>query len=165
MKNLIFVTLLFATTAFATPPLPVVSTTIPATAIDSTVTVAQLCTKGYTAGQKADGTDVRHVHAADKNAVYAAAKVKQGTNPDKCDNGKGSPYEVDHRISLQLGGTNHRDNLTLQEYCGPYNAHDKDKLENYLHDEMLCKGKMTMKQVQEKIYLDWKAAYIEIFGP
>lgn len=166
MKKLLVILALVSTAAFALPPENKAIVEVPATAIDPNVTVKQLCTSGYTAGKKADGSDVRHVRTADRKAVYKAAGVVPGTNPIKCYGGpKKSPYEVDHIISLQLGGSNHISNLMLQPYCGEWNAKDKDRLENYLHDEMLCKGKMSLPDVQRKIYVDWKAAYMEYFAP
>ena len=165
MKKLIIVTLLLTSTlAYATPPLPVVSKTIPASAIDPTFTEADAHKVGYSAGLKADGTKARNVLPQTAKAVYAAAGIVKGSNPDNCHGGpSGAPYEVDHRISVMFGGTNDISNLTLQEYCGAFNAHDKDKLELYVRDN-IRNGKLSLNQGRQMLYLDWKTSFINVFG-
>jgi hypothetical protein len=157
MKNLLLTLLLISTTTFAE---------VPATAINPLSTKELLCQKGgYTSGKDTAGEDVRKVTTANKKAVYAAAKVIPGTNPIQCFAGPGkSPYAIDHRISLQLGGSNHISNLMLQPYCGPWNARDKDKLENALRRDV-CKGTITLKKAQDLIYNNWENAYVDKFGP
>jgi len=147
----------------AQPPAPAVSTSIPADAINPNVTLQQACQHGFSASTDEDGEKVRDVASADHKDVYRAAGVVEGSNPDHCINGHGSPYEVDHRISLMIGGTNHRSNLVLQEYCGPYNAHMKDKLELYVRKQ-ICTGKVTLQEGQAMLYLDWKSEYDKAFG-
>ena len=57
-----------------------------------------------------------------KNLVYQkyGTAVCQGvcSGPQGC--------EIDHLISLELGGANTEDNLWPQPYDGDWNAHDKD---------------------------------------
>lgn len=73
-------------------------------------------------------------------------------------------YEVDHLISLQLGGSNDRKNLWPQSYrTHPYNAHLKDKLENRLR-KMVCKGNMSIQEAQHRIATDWISSYNEFYG-
>lgn len=158
MKNLLLITLLLiSTTTFAE---------VPASAINPLSTKAEICKKGgYTSGKDSAGNDVRHVRTADKKAVYKAAGVVPGSNPLQCFAGpQKSPYEVDHRISLQLGGSNHISNLMLQSYCGPWNALDKDKLENALKRDV-CKGTITLEKAQDLIYNNWENTYVDKFGP
>ena len=51
-------------------------------------------------------------------------------------------YEVDHLISLELGGSNSIRNLWPQSYLTqPWNAHVKDRLENNLH-AMVVSGQL-----------------------
>ena len=72
-------------------------------------------------------------------------------------------YEVDHLISLELGGSNDIDNLWPQSFkTQPWNAHVKDKLENKLH-QMVCDGEIELKVAQDKISKDWIKSYCEIF--
>ena len=73
-------------------------------------------------------------------------------------------YELDHDISLEIGGhPSDPNNLWLQPYTGPLNAHMKDKLENELHKEV-CAGKITLVGAQSEISSDWVAAYRKRFG-
>lgn len=72
-------------------------------------------------------------------------------------------YEVDHLISLELGGSNSIKNLWPQSYkTQPWNAHVKDRLENELHKEV-CSGKIDLKTAQRDISKDWIAAYKRYF--
>jgi hypothetical protein len=69
--------------------------------------------------------------------------------------------EYDHLISLQLGGDpNDARNLWVENYRGSFNAHDKDRLENFLH-HAVCTGKMPLRAAQEAIAKDWVKAYCE----
>ena len=68
-------------------------------------------------------------------------------------------YELDHLISLELGGCpDCIDNLWIESYLTTPNAKDKDKLENYLHKQV-CDGKMALKEAQTEIAKDWYSAY------
>ena len=67
-------------------------------------------------------------------------------------------YELDHFISLELGGSNAVTNLWPELYGPAPGAHEKDQTENYLHTQM-CTGKMTMAQAQTAIRTDWYAVY------
>ena len=72
-------------------------------------------------------------------------------------------YEIDHLISLELGGSNSIRNLWPQSYITkPWNAHVKDALENRLHQEV-CSGQTDLKQAQRDIAGDWIAAYKKRF--
>lgn len=104
------------------------------------VTAADVCSPGY-AGR------VRLVTEATKRKVYASYHLQ----PD------GKRYEVDHLISLELGGSNDPRNLWPQHYSEPNGAHDKDKLEDELH-RLVCSGKMTLTEAQKAIVGDWIAA-------
>lgn len=72
--------------------------------------------------------------------------------------------EVDHLISLELGGSNEITNLWPQPYTGEWNAHMKDRLENKLH-KMVCSGKISLKAAQELIANDWIAGYKTFIEP
>ena len=72
-------------------------------------------------------------------------------------------YEVDHLISLELGGSNDIKNLWPQSFTThPWNAHVKDKLENRLHRE-ICDGILTVEEAQDAIKGDWIKTYCEKF--
>ncbi len=110
--------------------------------IIKSATKSQICTPGY-AGS------VRNVPQSLKNKVYASYGVKTR---------KPGQYEVDHLVSLQLGGSNNIANLWPEINAPKPGFHEKDRVENYLHDQ-LCKGKMTLKQVQIAIATNWLTVY------
>ena len=67
-------------------------------------------------------------------------------------------FEVDHLISLELGGSNDLKNLWPQSYTTPtYNARVKDGLENRLH-WLVCHGTLALDVAQRAIARDWIAA-------
>ena len=108
------------------------------------VTAEQVCTPGYS-------KSVRHVTEAEKKEVFA----EYGTQfvPHA--------YEVDHFISLELGGSNDIRNLWPEPYDPRPGAHEKDRVENYLH-EQVCKGNMSLPEAQREISTDWYAVYEQI---
>lgn len=69
--------------------------------------------------------------------------------------GPASGYELDHLISLELGGNPTSPlNLWPEPYAPTPGAHEKDKVENYLH-EQVCAGSMTLPEAQRIISTDW----------
>lgn len=110
---------------------------------------AVICVVGYT-------KTVRSVSQALKNEVYRTYGVTS-REPGE--------YELDHVISLELGGSNAQTNLFPQSYkTMPLNAHTKDRLENRLH-ALACSGKITMTEAQQAIARDWTVAYTKYVGP
>jgi hypothetical protein len=74
--------------------------------------------------------------------------------------------EVDHIVSLELGGSNDIANLHPEKATLPANAPGfrvKDKLENKLLD-LVCDGTMTLGSVQKQIAANWQALYKRVFG-
>ena len=72
-------------------------------------------------------------------------------------------YEVDHLISLELGGSNSVRNLWPQSYRSqPWNAHVKDALENELHKQV-CSGQLDLTTAQREISGNWIGAYKKYF--
>ena len=111
------------------------------------VTRDDLCVPGYT-------KKVRNVPLDVKRQVYAEYGITQHRPGD---------YEVDHLISLELGGSNSLKNLWPQAYfTKPWNAHVKDALENELHEEV-CSGKLELSTAQQDIATNWIAAYKKYF--
>jgi hypothetical protein len=112
-------------------------------------TVAEICAPGYS-------QNVRHVTAETKREIYAEYGLA-GNHTGYCDVDQGC--EIDHLISLELGGSNDVTNLWPEPFSGiTWNAHVKDRLENRLH-EMVCKGEMPLAEAQKAISTDWIAAY------
>jgi hypothetical protein len=113
------------------------------------VTLTELCTTSTSL--------VRNVPETLKKQVYTLYKMK-GNDRTQCSEG----YEIDHLISLELGGANDVKNLWPQSYCGKNNAHDKDKLENELH-RRICTGKIKINDAQQCIASDWVMCSIKTF--
>jgi hypothetical protein len=113
--------------------------------IMSAVTKEDICAPGYS-------QSVRHVPESEKKQVYQEYNMQPHKSPCPC--------EVDHLVSLELGGSNDIKNLWPQPYSGVWNAHMKDRLENWLHREV-CKGNMTLQEAQAAIRGDWTKAYIK----
>lgn len=102
-----------------------------------------ICVSGYT-------KTVRNVPQAVKEEAYRNYGITT--------RGAGE-YEIDHLISLELGGSNSIRNLWPESFVTqPLNAHIKDKLENKLH-ELICAGQLPVQQAQQEIAQDWIAAY------
>jgi hypothetical protein len=115
--------------------------------INPTSTLALLCVPGYTAHK-----GIRHVTLTEKAKVYAAYHI---------DPRQGGPYEIDHLISLELGGSNDPRNLWPQSYVTkPVNAHIKDALEDHLH-ALVCRGKVPLSQAQSDLAADWRLAFVK----
>ena len=111
------------------------------------VTVDDIRVPGYT-------KKVRNVPQAVKEKVYAEYGVTS-RHPRE--------YEIDHLISLELGGSNSIRNLWPQSYLTqPWNARVKDRLENKLH-EMVVSGQLNLPTAQRMIATDWIAAYKQVF--
>jgi hypothetical protein len=71
--------------------------------------------------------------------------------------------EIDHIVSLDLGGSNNIANLFPERGAGPANYHAKDRLENRLH-ALVCGGEMTLAAVRVEIAGNWKALYRRVYG-
>ncbi len=117
--------------------------------VDDAITVSLICTAGYS-------KCIRNVPQAEKAAVYQSYGLA-GNHTGYCDTKQGC--EVDHLISLELGGSNGQTNLWPQPYQGTtWNAHMKDQLENFLHAQV-CAGNIALDQAQQEIAKDWIASY------
>lgn len=105
------------------------------------VTADQVCVPGYS-------SSVRDVPGWVKRRVFKSYGIKPSRD-----------YEVDHLISLELGGSNDPSNLWPQSYLTPtWNAHVKDKLEDRLH-ALVCSKQLTLAAAQTAIRTNWIAAY------
>ncbi len=75
----------------------------------------------------------------------------------------GRTLEIDHIISLELGGSNDIANL-FPERASPAPGYKiKDKLENKLHD-LVCSGQMTLSSARVGIATDWQRLYRKVYG-
>lgn len=112
----------------------------PGTVFD--VTKSQVCTSGYS-------STVRNVPESEKNQVYAEYNIPSHTTGE---------YEVDHFISLELGGSNDIANLWSEAASPTPGFHQKDEVENYLHKE-LCAGQISLQEAQYLISSKWFQVY------
>lgn len=110
-----------------------------------TATVDQICQPGY-AGK------VRDVPQSVKNQVYAEYGITTH---------KPGQYEIDHLVSLELGGSNDLSNLWPEAANPKPGFHEKDQVENYLHTQV-CQGTLSLQQAQISIATDWLAVYKSI---
>jgi len=118
------------------------------------ITTALICTPGYS-------KCIRNVPQAVKQLVYTSYGLA-GNHTGYCDTNQGC--EVDHLISIELGGSNDQQNLWPEPYQGAkWNAHVKDQLENWLH-KAVCDARMSIDDAQSAIASDWIAAYKRLIG-
>lgn len=111
------------------------------------VTVQQVCTPGYS-------STVRNVNNVTKNQVFAEYNIPQSARTP-------GAYEVDHFISLELGGSNDISNLWPEPALPVPGFHQKDMVENYLHSQV-CSGKLILQQAQQEISTDWYQVYLQM---
>ncbi len=104
------------------------------------VTGEEVCTKGYSAS-------VRNVPESVKKQVYAEYGITSHFSGE---------YEVDHLISLELGGSNDIGNLWPEAAEPRPGFHEKDQVENFLHKQV-CDGKITLDRARYQISHDWTA--------
>ena len=105
-------------------------------------TVSQICTPGYS-------QSVRNVPESEKNQVYAEYGIASHVT---------GQYEVDHLISLELGGSNDISNLWPEAAEPKPGFHEKDTVENYLHRQV-CSGAISLADAQREIATDWLSVY------
>jgi hypothetical protein len=110
------------------------------------VGAAAVCRPGY-------ASSVRDVPSSEASAVYSRYGVAH------------VPYahEVDHLVSLEIGGSNAIGNLWPEPYAGRWGARTKDVLENRLH-ELVCSGRLRLATAQHMEARNWVAAYRRFVG-
>lgn len=118
---------------------------------------AEVCGKKW-------GRDERHVTDAMKASVFRAYGLAGNADPRCLPDAHGKRCEIDHLVSRELGGADDVRNLWPEPYGGPWNAHDKDRIENRLHVEVCTLRTLTLDQAQALIRTDWQAAYRSRFG-
>jgi hypothetical protein len=111
-----------------------------------TTSTARVCAPGYSAS-------VRNVPSWANTAVYARYGIPH------------VPYqhEVDHLVSLEVGGSNAITNLWPEPYAGRWGARTKDVLENTLH-ELVCSGRLSLPYAQHIEAKHWITAYKRYVG-
>ena len=112
--------------------------------VDPAITQADIgstiCRSGYTA-------KVRPPSSETTKAKYDVAYPAYGIP-------SGDTSELDHLVSLELGGSNDITNLWPEVGSLP---NPKDKVENALH-RAVCEGKVSLRAAQKAIASDWMTA-------
>jgi hypothetical protein len=110
------------------------------------VGTGRICRSGYASAVR----DVPESETAQVYARYGVAHV---------------PYqhEVDHLVSLEIGGSNAISNLWPEPYAGRWGARTKDVLENRLH-HLVCSGALPLRAAQRMEARNWVAAYRRYVG-
>ncbi len=111
-------------------------------AIFPTATVQQICGYGY-------ASSVRNVPFSEKDQAYAEYGISHHYSGE---------FEVDHLVALELGGSNDIANLWPEAASPKPGFHEKDQVENYLHDQV-CSGAISLKEAQTEIATNWLAVY------
>lgn len=111
-------------------------------AIIASATKDQICQSGY-------ASSVRNVPTSEKDQAYAEYGITSHYSGE---------YEVDHLVSLELGGSNDIANLWPEAASPKPGFHEKDKVENYLHDQV-CSGAISLQQAQIEIATNWLQVY------
>lgn len=106
-------------------------------------TETDVCTPGFT-------STIRNVNGGTKDEVFISYLGAVPANT--------TDYEIDHFISLELGGANDIRNLWPQPYAPLPGARQKDVVETYLKREV-CAKRFNLDQVQRIISIDWYACY------
>lgn len=108
---------------------------------DPSVTAAQLCAPGYTTRTyRPPSSETTHAKWIDIVPAYGLPASFHG--------------ELDHLVSLELGGSNDESNLWPEAGSIP---NPKDAVENRLHDEV-CAGTISLRAAQREIASDWETA-------
>jgi hypothetical protein len=110
------------------------------------VGTARICVSGY-------ASSVRDVPESEKDAVYARYGIPHVSYQ----------HEVDHLVSLEIGGSNAISNLWPEPYAGRWGARTKDVLEDRLHD-LVCSGTIGLRYAQHIEARNWVAAYKRYVG-
>ena len=129
-------------------------------AVNPNATAELLCSSTGANPDYASGTKVRNV--TKKVALGVYHKYQLNNHIGYCDQ---SPRgcEMDHLISLELGGSNDSSNLWPQSYGGLWNATQKDTLENKLA-KLVCNGTISLTDAQSAISTNWIDAYKKYVG-
>lgn len=112
-------------------------------AVDKSLTKEIICSPDFST------KSVRNVPASEKSLVYHEYGITSH---------KPGEYEVDHLISLELGGSNDIANLWPESAEPRPGYHEKDKVENYLHRQV-CNGAISLQEAQQKIASNWLEIY------
>lgn len=117
----------------------------------SRLTAKVICSPGFRT------STIRNVPESEKFAVEREYGLEPGHY--------GSTLEIDHIVSLELGGSNDVANLYPEEASfadGAPGFRVKDRLENKVHD-LVCSGRLSLRTAQRQIARNWQALYRNVF--
>jgi len=100
-------------------------------------------------------SSVRNVPESEKFAVEREYGLAPGHY--------GRTLEIDHIVSLELGGSNDMANLFPERLDAHPGYRVKDRLENRLHD-LVCAGSISLRSAQRRIAANWQALYRQVYG-
>jgi hypothetical protein len=100
-------------------------------------------------------SSVRNVPTSGKDQVYSEYGVRSHSP---------GQYEVDHLISLELGGSHDIANLWPEPDDPRPGFHEKDQVENQLHDQV-CSGAFPLSVAQVGIAQNWMQFYGQVSNP
>ncbi len=99
--------------------------------------------------------DVRNVPQSEKFAVEREYGLEARLY--------GRSLEIDHIVSLELGGSNDISNLFPERANARPGYRAKDKLENAVA-VMVCSGAISLRAAQNGIAANWQRLYRRVFG-
>ena len=102
---------------------------------DPNATVQQICGPGYSKAH-------RHVTYALRDRIYDRDGLPRGSRRG---------YVIDHRIPIEIGGSNDPSNLFAQPRS---EAKRKDRLEDRLHSDV-CSGHTTLADARAAMLKAW----------
>jgi hypothetical protein len=109
----------------------------------SSTTVKEVCTPGFT-------KSIRNVSEDEKKEIFIEYLGEVPAKP--------GDYEIDHFISLELGGSNDKQNLWPEPYEPKPGAREKDVVETDLK-RAICDNELTLDEARRIITTDWYACY------
>lgn len=110
-------------------------------AVNPELTQAVVCSPKFRTGP--------YRHVTEKMKREVCAEYGQSNCPSH-------QYEIDHLISIELGGSNSIQNLWPEpvDQPGVIGFHTKDVVENRAH-KAVCDGQITLQQAQQAIRTNW----------
>jgi hypothetical protein len=112
-------------------------------------------TRGVICSGSFHTSSVRNVPESEKFAVEREYGLAPGHY--------GRALEIDHIVSLELGGSNDMANLFPERLDAHPGYRVKDRLENRLHD-LVCADSIGLRSAQRRIAANWQALYKQVYG-
>jgi hypothetical protein len=129
------------------------------------IATAQLPSKYHTPGAAAKIGVTRLCSAEFARSIKPIANwqkddvlTRYGIRPESFDG------TLDHLIPVSLGGTNDPDNLYPFHASGEFTVDGKNQLGERLH-QLVCDGKLSLKDAQNAVKRDWTKAYKQYVQP